>query len=367
MAEKNVAIVRCNSYNRDDVDRALQEMFSLLDMQPWESRQPLLFKPNMLSARRPEEGVTTHPALVSSAIRIIGKTGCLIGDSPANAQKDISLYWKNCGYMDVSVETGAELVRFDKSYTVGVPLNGKTVEVPVTNHIKNAGIVNICKLKTHGLTIMTAAVKNLYGLIPGFQKSLLHSRFMTSYEFSDFLVHFYKTVENKICLNIVDAVVSMEGKGPASGKLRDTRCIIGGTDAVAVDIVCAKLIGADIKRIPYLKIYKDLYGMPEVEISGARAEPFPEFEIPAGPPPLLNNRFLAPVRKLAGRFFRINPCILQEKCKKCRACIEVCPKNAISEKPEIDKNRCIQCLCCFEVCPYKAIDVKKSLLARLFT
>lgn len=380
MEKEKVTAVRCFSYDKDAVRDAVKKVFLLAGIHE-NSFEKILFKPNMLSDRRPEEGVTTHPAVVEAAALYFKNTENVIGDSPASVKKPASLYWEKCGYKKVSEDTGVPLVKFSGSFMVEVNLTPltlslspkgrgkeKKIEVPVTDHLKNFTIVNAAKMKTHGLTMMTAAVKNLYGLIPGFHKSFLHSRFVSPYDFSEFIVEYYRAVKKYVSFNLVDAVVSMEGAGPASGNLRETGYIIGGRDAVAVDTACCLLMGIKPENVPYLRIYKEKYGLPEVEFAGDEIVPVKDFNIPnRRASAIVSNKMFRPFLKLLGKHFKALPFIDPKICKKCLACTRVCPVSAISQDLKFDRKKCINCLCCFEVCPYKAISVKKSFIARIFT
>lgn len=367
MKEK-VAVAKCGSYEKEELKAAVEKVFELSGISR-KSFSRILFKPNMLSARLPEEGVTTHPGVVEEAAFFFGGAEKIIGDSPASVKKPAALYWEKCGYKKAADNTGAALVKFNSSFMVSAKdCKGEITEVPVTDYIKQYNVVNIAKLKTHGLTVITSAVKNLYGLIPGFHKSMLHSKFVSPLHFSEFLVSYYREVKKYVAFNIVDAVVSMEGGGPAAGSLKKTGYIIGGSDAVAVDLVCARLLGIKISGIPYLKIYRDLYGLPEIEIVGDEFVPVEKFDVPGQrAAAILSNKALRPYLALLGRWFKVMPVIDDKLCKKCYACFNVCPVNAISRQLIFDRKKCINCLCCFEVCPYKAIEVKKSFMARLFT
>jgi len=377
-----VAVVKCNSYEKTAVAEAAGKIFALCGIRE-DAFRKILFKPNMLSARTPEEGVTTHPAVVEAAARYFKNSEKIIGDSPANINKPAELYWDKCGYKKVSEDSGAPLVKFSNSFMLDIlPLfpsprrgesqdegdKGKNIDIPVTNYLKEFSLVNIAKLKTHGLTILTAAVKNLYGLIPGFRKSVLHSIFVSPLHFSEFIAVYYYAVKDYVSFNIVDAIVSMEGSGPAAGKLRETGYLIGGANAIAVDIACCKLIGIRPENIPYLKIYGERYGLPEIELVGDELVPVKNFDIPgrrAGA--AISSKAFRPFLSLLGKRFKAFPVIDDNLCKKCYACKQVCPVKAISKDLKFDRKKCINCLCCFEVCPYKAISVKKSFIAKLFT
>ena len=53
--------------------------------------------------------------------------------------------------------------------------------------------------------------------------------------------------------SVVDGIKSMEGDGPMSGKCRNDGIIISGINPVAVDALCAKVMGFDYNKIPLIK------------------------------------------------------------------------------------------------------------------
>ena len=75
-----------------------------------------------------------------------------------------------------------------------------------------------------------------------------------------------------------------------------------------------------------------------------------------------------PVIEVAKKLIKYYPCVKQDNCTRCAACIEICPTKAISMKNDrivFDYSKCIACFCCQESCPSSAIKVKKSLLAKM--
>ncbi|MCX8081810.1 MAG: DUF362 domain-containing protein [bacterium] len=364
MKEK-VVVARCASYEKSVVEKAINKIFSVLNIQ---SPDKVLFKPNMLSARTPEEGVTTHPVVLEISVNLCKSPKKIIGDSPASVNKPVELYWEKCGYKNVSQNTGVPLVKFSNSIMIELQVSGKKEKVPVTDYLKEYRIFNLPKLKTHGLTVITAALKNLYGLIPGFHKSVLHSKFISPVEFSEFLISYYQVIKPYVFFNLIDAIISMEGEGPSAGNLIHTGYLIGGRDAVAIDMICCELTGLKVEDVPYLRIYKERYGLPDIEVIGDIPLSTKKFNIPGRKRnKIFSSKVLKPVLCLLAKYFKAIPVINPSVCKKCYACREVCPVKAISENLKFDRKKCINCLCCFEVCPYKAINIKKSLIAKLFT
>ena len=110
-------------------------------------------------------------------------------------------------------------------------------------------VVSIPKLKTHHWVGMTASMKNLFGVVPGavygWPKNLLHQCGI-----ENSILDLVATV--KPALAIVDAVAAMEGEGPIMGTRRHTGFLAVGTDLVAVDATCARIMGLDPAKLRYL-------------------------------------------------------------------------------------------------------------------
>jgi uncharacterized protein (DUF362 family) len=92
-------------------------------------------------------------------------------------------------------------------------------------------------------------MKNLFGVVPGavygWPKNLLHASGI-----ENAILDLNATVRTG--LTIVDGVIGMEGDGPIMGRARPVGFVALGTDPVAVDATCARLIGLDPDRMAYL-------------------------------------------------------------------------------------------------------------------
>jgi uncharacterized protein (DUF362 family) len=98
---------------------------------------------------------------------------------------------------------------------------------------------------------MTASMKNLFGTVPGavygWPKNLLHYRGI-----EQSIIDLTATVRPSF--TIVDAVVAMEGDGPIMGRPRPMGFLAVGSDLPAVDATCARMIGLDPGKMPYLRV-----------------------------------------------------------------------------------------------------------------
>ncbi len=78
-------------------------------------------------------------------------------------------------------------------------------------------------------------------------------------------------------LTIIDGIIAMDGPGPISGRARPIGWLIGGTEPIACEMVCSKLINLDIDRIPIVKTAKQIgFGCANYDDIKIVGESFPE-------------------------------------------------------------------------------------------
>ena len=118
-------------------------------------------------------------------------------------------------------------------------------------------IVSVPKLKTHHWAGITAAMKNLYGTLPGlvygWPKNVLHWAGIPQ-TVVDINASLPKTIA------IVDAIVAMEGDGPIMGTPKPMGLLVVGGNTTAVDATCARIMGLPPQRISYLALAEGWLG-----------------------------------------------------------------------------------------------------------
>jgi uncharacterized protein (DUF362 family)/NAD-dependent dihydropyrimidine dehydrogenase PreA subunit len=259
-------------------------------------------------------------------------------------------------------EEGIDLIRFNSSRNID--------GYPVSRHVLEADfVISIPKLKTHGITTLTGGVKNMFGAVTGLFKAGCHSRAPKEEDFAPILAKIYSIVRPGF--TVLDAVVSMEGDGPASGDLRRTNFIMASRDAVAMDAVLAKMVGLEPFDMAVTKVCHEnglgVADLSRIEVVGDDIDSFgmADFKLPQTK---ILKMLPRAVVNSAASFIRFKPVIDREACRRCNLCKVSCPVSAIKieeELYEIDYDKCVRCLCCQEICPYRAICIKRNLLAKL--
>lgn len=421
-----VALVRCFSYQQEEVERALAKGIALLGgfseifsakppartsenagatlgstakppartsenagAAPGSTVKPpaqeitkesrLVLKPNLLAKTDPDKACTTHPAVfhaVGKALQEAGYQNLKYGDSPGNPMIKVEKVAEECGIRQAADDLGIPLGDFE--HGTQVEFAGRAADhFVLCNEVLQAdGIINVCKMKTHQLERITGAVKNTFGCVFGINKGASHAKFATAETFAKMIADLNLLVHP--VLHVMDGIVAMEGNGPQSGTPTPMNVLLLSTDPVALDSVFCHLVNLKPELVPtnVSGMEQGVGSFAEVEVLTEDGSMSPE---EAGAK-YGNRNFnvqrsaefrgaLQPVRFLAP-FLEKKPVVKREKCVGCGICVRACPVEGKAVfvrngKAEYDYEKCIKCYCCQEMCPEEAITVKKSLLARI--
>jgi len=379
MIRSKVAIIKCDNYDEAKVRLAVKQGIDLLGgiscfAKPGEK---IVLKPNLLAGDPPEKAVTTHPIVFKTIGEIFKSTGANIfyGDSPGIGKPERIAHL--AGIKKVADNLNIPFADFRNAVKVSYPGAILAKQLELAKGVVDAdGIVSIPKMKTHGFTRITGAVKNQFGCLPGLQKAEFHVKMPDIYDFSRVLVDINNFLKPR--LYIMDGILAMQGNGPRGGEPVEMKVLLFSDDPVALDSIFCKLIDLKPAFVPYMKVGResglgtDLYN--EIAIVGDDIEGLinKNFEVTRKPPSqFVSARSFPPFLK---NLITPKPVILYEHCVNCGNCIEQCPvlPKAIywpagkrDKKPIYNYKRCIRCFCCQEICPEKAIYIKTPLLGRL--
>lgn len=379
--KSKVAVIPCESYDQGKVLEAIEKGIALLG--GWEcfvgKEETLLLKPNLLNRAEVDKAVTTHPSVFEAAARNLRKSGyeqIVYGDSPGHpgsVEKTADI----CGVKTIADSLHIPLADFSHSKTVEYTRNKITRKFELCQGVLDSdAIINLCKMKTHQLERITGAVKNLFGCVYGLNKGAAHAKYPDAESFAQMLVDLNLLLKAR--LHIMDAVVAMEGNGPASGNPVKIGLILISSDPVALDATFCRLVDLDPNLVPTV-YYGEVFGLghwkeEEIEVLGIdRLDDYkkPDFDVSRERSTHGKWAVFDKLKVLARK-----PVIVNSRCIRCGACVTACPveekavffpeKDKASKEakpvPVYDYRKCIRCYCCQEMCPEKAIVVKRKLL-----
>ncbi len=325
-------------------------------------------KPNLLSKSAVERCVTTHPSFTQAACEYFVALGAnvTVCDSPGGLYNKGAVFGigKETGTKEAAEKAGA-VFNEDFGFELCMDKEYSVYSFNIINPLRQADvIVNLARLKTHALCEMTAAVKNLFGSIPGLQKAEQHARFPKKADFANMLCDL--CLINAPQINIVDAVVCMEGNGPSGGTLRKMGAVFASANPFSLDLACSHVMGYGKDEVGTVKASRERGLCPdtvdELEIIGDSLDKYIcKFKRPdasaGGIVKQIPSIFGGRLRDALER----KPTVTNKKCVGCGICKNNCPVDAIeikNKKAVIDKTKCIRCYCCQEFCPKEAIAAR---------
>lgn len=228
----------------------------------WLRGKRVLLKPNMVEPSRTAPHMTTHPAVVRAAAEVFRRweAHVTVGEAPGHVRDtEMALVESRLGealaddklpFADLNYEHSGWVKNLGRTSTLGGFYFPKSVAEADL-------VVSMPKLKTHHWVGMTAALKNLYGTLPGIMygwpKNVLHHAGIP-----ETVVDINASLGKAIA--IVDGIECMEGDGPIMGSPKHLGLIAVGTNLPALDATCARMMGFDPAQISYLHLASTVLG-----------------------------------------------------------------------------------------------------------
>jgi Uncharacterized conserved protein len=377
MTRTAVSLLRHDTYDPDKTLAALKKLLEPLGgMAAFvKTGDSVVLKPNLVFGRSENKAVNTHHAIVRAVAVLADEAGAgkiVIGDSPGYGSARMAA--RHCGILSAADELGIEVIEFTPREHIDQNRFFPRLEL-ADELLKADCIINLPKLKTHGQMLMSMAVKNMFGAVPGARKFQWHYRAGRD-------KIFFARMLNDIALavrptlSIMDAVLAMDGKGPGSGRARPANFLAAGADPWCMDAILMDVLGLERKL---------LFTLAEMEQRGhdwwhgaTAVGPEPsvlrpnDWDIPELITTQMHGKFIEKHLPSVAAWMRERitpPPFPKKSCTKCGYCINICPVKAIRGIDggiAIDSKTCIRCYCCHELCQHDGMDMARGgLLARI--
>ena len=233
--------------NAETMTRALLEKAEAAKAVP--AGANVCLKPNLVVAKAPDSGATTHAGVLAGAIGYFYDCGIKdvsviegswVGDSTRRA-------FVAAGYDEVARRFGVKLYDLKADETRAIET--KIGPIKVCRRALEAGfLINLPVLKGHCQTVMTCAMKNLKGCIPDSEKRRFHSLGLIKP-----IAALAAALTPRPHLTIVDGICGdlsfEEGGTPVPGN----RMYLG-RDVVALDALGCTLMGIETSDVPYIAL-----------------------------------------------------------------------------------------------------------------
>jgi uncharacterized protein (DUF362 family) len=222
----------------------------------------------------PEKAVTVGQDTLRELIRYIkGKNPSRIVLSAGSGGANTSEVLKKFGYDRIIQEEEIEFVDLNYGDFVELRLNHNIVQSTKINKLINESdiIISFTQLKHHEEATMSASIKNI---ALGWPPAEVHGYPKKSLGIHEDLHGFIYAMASQIPIDlaIVSLNPAMIGTGPSKGVPVHSGLVVAGLDAVAVDTICARLLGFRPQAISYLfKLIKDGIGqgnMDNIDVKG---------------------------------------------------------------------------------------------------
>jgi uncharacterized protein (DUF362 family) len=248
-----VTLTQCSNYDKPEITVAIEKHFSCLGgldkfVKPGDT---VLLKPNFIAPKSRHHATQTDPAIIIETARMLKDFGAkpFIGDSPA--WSNVFACIKALKLEEPLRKLSVPAKQLDKPRQCMI--GQAEIPVGISSHALDADvIINLPKFKSHQQLVATFAIKNMFGCVSGKRKALWHfQKGKNADDFCRFLIDIYKYL--KPSLTIIDAVIAMDGPGPINGRARPLGWLIGGTDPIACETICAELVGIKPHNLPIVK------------------------------------------------------------------------------------------------------------------
>lgn len=232
--------------NVSDIDSSVQRCVDLIGGYSMKPNDEVIIKPNICSSKNPDGMVLTDYRIISSIVNQVKSHGNNVVMVESDNISGVAVKRaRESGFLDLCDELDVEFIDLSNDDYEEFPVAGTKLRLPRT--VLDADyLINLPKIKTCGHTLVTLAIKNLYGVFQRKRKGKLHKHL------NEILPFLADTIRSDLI--IVDGLTCMEGNGPIIGNPINLNILAAGTNPVAVDSICSRIMGYDPESIPHIDL-----------------------------------------------------------------------------------------------------------------
>ena len=245
-----VKIVKAEKYDVKSLEYSIRDTIEELRLNlrnNKRNKKTAILKPNIVIPAKPKTAIITHPYVVEAMVNVLEEKGfedIIIGEGPGLGVEENRIF-NLSGYGRLNTKEGVRFLNLNKVERVKLKWKYGTLKVPKIL-IEADLYVNLPKMKTHSLTVVTLAMKNQKGVLSNADKKRFHQLGL-----HEPIVELAKVV--KPDLIVVDAVEAMEGEGPLGGKKKKVGVLVIGTNLLEVDMACCEIMDIDYEKVEHIK------------------------------------------------------------------------------------------------------------------
>lgn len=243
----------------EDIEATVRKGIDLIGGLDVDRGDQIVIKPNVAYHKDIYGNINTDPRVLDAVIRIAKEhsNNVLVVETDSTSNP-AEIRMEQSGTMGIVRKNNASFLNLSNDEIVDVEVNKRKIRLPKTV-LDAPYFINVPKLKTHELTVITVALKNLYGLLPEKSKAAFYHPIL-----DEIIPAINLAVRQDLV--VADGIICMEGRGPIVGTPVEMNVILCGRDSVTVDSVAAHLMGFKPEKIKTI-VNTHRGGLGEIKLS----------------------------------------------------------------------------------------------------
>ncbi|MFA4851406.1 MAG: DUF362 domain-containing protein [Bacteroidales bacterium] len=207
----------------------------------------VFLKPN-LTYPRFKPGVTTTPQLLTALIEVLKDHGCqiIVGESDGGYNSyEVKDVFRDYGLYELKEKYGIRIVNLSKlpyEYLIVHKFSRDfKIEIPKILLHEIDAFITLPVPKVHVMTQISLSYKNQWGCVPNVMRLRYHP------VFNEAIFAINQAIKNKFA--IIDGTYGLTRSGPMVGDAFDLGWILASNSFEAADLIAAKLMRVDLRKI----------------------------------------------------------------------------------------------------------------------